>query len=55
VRQYEEKLLISLKDEDAKKLCSKFQSYGVIPAVFVEKFNGLDDQEDHLPTDTRVR
>ena len=56
VLQYSEDLVRILKEEDMKQLCSTFLScYGVIPAEFVEKFGLLDDSEDHLGKETRVR
>ena len=55
VLQYSEDLVWILKEEDMKQLCTKFLSYRVISAEFVEKFGRLDDSEDHLGKETRVR
>ena len=55
VLQYSDDLVRVLKEEDTKQLCSKFQSGRVIPADSVEKFARLDDSEDHLGKETRVR
>ena len=52
---YSEDLVQELKEEDTKQLCTKFQSGRVIPADFVEKFARLDDSEDYLGKETRVR
>ena len=53
--QYSEDLVRILKEQDTTELCTKFLRYGVISVDFVEKFDSLDDSEDHLSKETRVR